>query len=148
MWLCSIRVYSYRRMYSKLTIYVVICTDVREFMYMYSTWCKYTAVSLIQYTIQYRHCLIILNAATTVTANKQYNDHDQNLGGHGDIFCLSSKKTGGARAPPCPTHLPPMVRQLLYLIFGDLNAQHSANQFIKQAYNHGRPVTMKTWRAH
>ena len=51
--------------------------------------------------------LIILNAATTVTANNQFNNHDQNLGGgQVDTFCLSSKTTGGAHAPPVP-YTPP-----------------------------------------
>ena len=43
-----------------------------------------------------------------LTANNQFNDHDQNLGGgHVDIFCLSSKTTGGDVPPPPVPYTPP-----------------------------------------
>ena len=71
-------------------------------------------LSVQMYAYSCTHCtvLIILNAATTVTANNQFNNHDQNLGGGSRYILPIFKKQlggGGARATPCPTHLQPML---------------------------------------
>ena len=69
-------------------------------MYVYSSvWCIDTVYKYRLYTV-YTTVLIILNAATTVTANNQFNNHDQNLGGGKSIyFAYLQKKTGGGALP-------------------------------------------------
>ena len=101
-------------------------------MYEYSCKLTYTVQVYIMYVyssvwysiliqVQILHCtvLIILNAATTVTANNQFNDRPKSGGGGTAIyFVYLQKKTGGrghVPPPPCPTHLPPMTTALLFI---------------------------------
>ena len=62
-------------------------------------WCIYTVYKYRLYTV----VLIILNAATTVTANNQFNNHDQNLGGGKSIYFAYLQKTVG-HVPPRALH--------------------------------------------